>query len=63
MGETKKMGKKTWRANKLGRPNTKLGGPVPGRPTLSAAIARIQFYLDYTIEIIEIYFPSLILTK
>ena len=43
MGQTQKNGGgelKTWRANKLGRPNTKLGGPVPGRPTRNAATDR-----------------------
>ena len=30
------VGQKTWRANKLAGPNTKPGGPVPGRPTCSA---------------------------
>ena len=31
--------KETIWANKLGGPNIKLGGPVPGRPTSSAATA------------------------
>ena len=36
----KKLDKpKTGWANKLGGPNTKLGGPVPIRPTRSAATA------------------------
>ena len=38
VGQTQKwMGQKTWRANKLDGPNNELGGPVPGRPTRSAA--------------------------
>ena len=41
VGQTQKMsmGQKTGWANKLGEPNTKLGGPVPDRPTRSAATA------------------------
>ncbi len=40
MGQTKKsVGQQTWQAIKLGRPNTKLGGPVPSRPTSSATTA------------------------
>ena len=34
------VGQKTGWANKLGGLNTKLGGPVPGRPTCSAATGR-----------------------
>ena len=44
------MDQKTWRANKLGGPNTKLGGPVPGRPTRNAATdfnALVYFILFY----------------
>ena len=35
--QTKWVGQKIWRANKLGGPNNKLGGPVRGRPTHSTA--------------------------
>ena len=45
MGQTQKMvGKKTWRANKLGKPNTKLGGPMHRRPTRSAATVVVGLY-------------------
>ena len=37
VGQTQKMDGSKHLANKLGGPNTKLGGPVPGRPTRSAA--------------------------
>ena len=42
VGQIQKSGQKTWRANKLGGPNSKLGGPVPGRPTRSAVTAVVN---------------------
>ena len=45
MGQTQKMvGKKTWRANKLGEPNTKLGEPMHRRHTRSAATVVVGLY-------------------
>ena len=45
------MGQKSEWARKLGRPNTKLGEPVPGRPTrtLVLTIILIQFSIVFII--------------
>ena len=41
------VGQKTLRANELGGPNTKLGRPVPSRPTRSAATGAIVTSVNY----------------